>query len=80
MPYLIRRAQENSGMLAGRLLGGGRVGQAGRVAVCLHTCPIQPLCAPPPRCGAGVGGEMAMLRSELRRRLGLTLQPPLPEA
>lgn len=43
MPYLIRRAQENSGLLA------------------------------------GVGGEMGMLRSELVRRLGLTLQPPLPE-
>jgi len=44
MPYLIRRAQENSDMLG------------------------------------GVGGEMAMMRTELVRRLGLTLQPPLPGA
>lgn len=43
MPYLIRRAQENSSMLA------------------------------------GVGGEVAMLRTELVRRCGLTLRPPLPE-
>lgn len=42
MPYLIRRAQENSDMLG------------------------------------GVGGEMSMMRAELVRRLGLTLQPPLP--
>jgi proline dehydrogenase len=42
MPYLIRRAQENSDMLG------------------------------------GMGGEMGMLRTELVRRLGLTLQPPPP--
>lgn len=42
MPYLIRRAQENSSMLA------------------------------------GVGGEVGMLRSELVRRMGLTLRAPLP--
>ncbi|KAL4433468.1 hypothetical protein ABPG77_010321 [Micractinium sp. CCAP 211/92] len=45
LPYLIRRAQENSAILAGE----------------------------------AVAGEMAMLRTELRRRLGLTLQAPLPE-
>ncbi|KAL4451694.1 hypothetical protein ABPG75_007356 [Micractinium tetrahymenae] len=45
MPYLLRRAQENSAILAGE----------------------------------AVAGEMAMLRAELRRRLGLTLQPPLAE-
>lgn len=45
LPYLIRRAQENSAILAGE----------------------------------AVAGEMKMLRAELKRRLGLTLQPPLPE-
>ena len=45
LPYLIRRAQENSAILSGE----------------------------------AVAGEMAMLRAELGRRLGLTLQPPLPE-
>ncbi|PSC69490.1 Proline dehydrogenase [Micractinium conductrix] len=46
MPYLIRRAQENSAILAGE----------------------------------AVAGEMRMLRTELVRRLGLTLQPPRPES
>lgn len=45
MPYLIRRAQENSAILSGE----------------------------------SVMGEMSMMRTELVRRLGLTLRPPLPE-
>lgn len=45
MPYLIRRAQENSTLLA----------------------------------GAAAQDEQAMTWAELKRRLGLTLAPPLPD-
>ncbi|EFN55844.1 hypothetical protein CHLNCDRAFT_145399 [Chlorella variabilis] len=45
MPYLIRRAQENSSILA----------------------------------GAAIGDEVAMMRREFVRRLGLTVRPPLPD-
>jgi proline dehydrogenase len=44
MPYLIRRAQENSTLLS----------------------------------GAAAQDEQAMTRAELKRRLGLTLAPPMP--